>query len=61
MKDINRFAYTPGHRNMLCAWVVGQGAISMENLSIEEVSVHCMELLEKLLGHKLPKPKRILR
>ncbi|XP_042901197.1 uncharacterized protein [Parasteatoda tepidariorum] len=61
IKDINRFAYTLHHPNMLCAWVVGKGAVSVEYLSDEKVIEDCLFLLEYIFERELSSPSNILR
>ncbi|XP_035214158.1 spermine oxidase-like isoform X2 [Stegodyphus dumicola] len=61
LKSINRFAYTPSHPNMLCAWVVGEGAFQMESHSELEIGLDCMDILEVIFEKKLPKLQRVIR
>ncbi|KAG8198798.1 hypothetical protein JTE90_007102 [Oedothorax gibbosus] len=60
-QSINRFAYTPNNPNMLCVWVAGKGAALMECVSDNEIIDDCMQILENILGKKLPSPTKILR
>ncbi|KAG8192589.1 hypothetical protein JTE90_015222 [Oedothorax gibbosus] len=58
---INRFAYTPGCSDVLCAWLVGEGAIAMQTVAEDEVVKCCMNILENILKKTLPMPSKIFR
>ncbi|GFR32584.1 spermine oxidase [Trichonephila clavata] len=61
LKYVGRFAYTPNHPNLLCAWVTGEGAVLVESLSDDEIVGDCMKLLRLILGKEIPVPSRIYR
>ncbi|XP_039281827.1 uncharacterized protein LOC111063254 isoform X2 [Nilaparvata lugens] len=62
MRSLTGFDVLSNFDNVLLGWVGGRGAVEMEALSEEEISLHCTSLLARLTRRSdLPKPAQVIR